>query len=193
MKQEEKKEIDFEGAGQWSDHYDLSIKSESTRAKVVLSACYLDELLGKLIKILLRPNEEKSDPLFDGAQAPLSTFSARIEMAYRMGAISEKNKKSLNYIRKIRNKFAHKIADCGFDDSQIQNWNKELHLLNDVAEEKRRAAFSDGLIGDFEKSVSFLIFWLKHLIEQVPSECPHCGSEMEHRSKIKHAKPDGHS
>ena len=190
MEQKEKREINFEEAGKWSDHYDLSIQSESTRAKVILSACYLDELLRKLIKILLRSNKGKSDPLFDGAQAPLSTFSARIEIAYRMGAISVENKNSLNYIRKIRNKFAHKIADCDFDDPQIQSWNKELHLLNDVAKEKRRADFSEGAIGDFEKSVSFLIFWLKSLIQQIPSKCPHCGSEMEYREKIKHAKPN---
>ncbi|MCK4843168.1 MAG: hypothetical protein KAT04_15000 [Methylococcales bacterium] len=180
----------FDIPGEWSDHFDATIKSESTRAKVILSACYLDELLGQLLKIALKPCDNKSDPLFEGAQAPLSTFSARIELAHRMGAIPEETQKSLNYIRKIRNKFAHKITECDFNDSQIQNWNKELHSLNDVAEEKRRAGFSEGLIGDFEKSVSWLVFYLKTLIQQVPSECPNCGTEMEHRSKIKNATPE---
>lgn len=129
-----KSEDQFDIPGQWSDHFDASIKQESTRAKVVLSACYLDELIGQLLEIILKPCDKKSDPLFDGAQAPLSTFSARIELAFRMGAVSEDTQKSLNYIRKIRNKFAHQITECDFNDPQIQNWNNELHKLNDVAE-----------------------------------------------------------
>ena len=185
--------VTFEIPIQWADHFDESIKEESIRAKVILSACYLDELLHQLLEIILIPCENKSDPLFDGAQAPLSTFSARIELAYRMGAITEDVQKSLNYIRKIRNKFAHQLTECDFNDPQIQNWNKELHILNDVAEEERREKFSAGAIGDFEKSVSWLVFFIKHLIQKVPTECPSCGSEMEHRKNIKAATPDAHS
>jgi hypothetical protein len=99
----------------------------------------------------------------------------------------------LQLIRKIRNKFAHSLTECDFNDSKIKNWNKELHILNDHATKERRDTFSKGQVGDFEKSVSWLIFWLRHVTQQIPTECPNCGSEMEHRSKIKGAKPGEHT
>ena len=180
-------------AGEWSDHFEKSIKSESTRAKVILSACYLDELLNQLLEILLTPNEEKNDPLFHGPQAPLSTFSAKIELANRMGTISKETKNSLHLIRKIRNKFAHSLTNCDFNDNQIKEWNAELNRLNDHATPERRLTFSKGAIGDFEKSVSWLVYWIRHITQQIPTECPNCGSEMERRSKIKKAKPGEHN
>ncbi len=189
---ERKKEIE-DLAGEWSDHFDKSISAESTRAKVILSVCYLDELLNQLLEIILNPNDEKSDPLFDGPQAPLSTFSAKIELSARLGAITDDTKKSLHLIRKIRNEFAHSLTECDFNDSKINSWNKELHILNDHATKKRRATFAEGPVGDFEKSVSWLVFWLRHITQQISIECPACGSEMEYRSKIKEAKPGEHT
>jgi len=179
-------------AGEWSDHFEESIRTESTWAKVVLSACYLDELLYQLLGILLKPNEEKSDPLFDGPQAPLSSFNAKIDLAARMGVIDRKTWESLHLVRRIRNKFAHALDRCDFNDPQIEAWNKKLHELNDCATERRRAMFSDRPIGDFEKSVSWLVYWIKYTIQDIPTLCPSCGSEMEHRAKIKAARPGGH-
>ena len=179
--------------GEWSDHFDKSIQEESTRAKVVLSACYLDELLNQLLQLLLKPLNSKNDPLFDGPQAPLSSFSAKIDLAARVGVISEDTKRSLHLVRKIRNRFAHSLNACDFDDTKTQAWNSELHELNDHATEDRRATFSEGVVGDYEKSVSWLIYWLKHIAQQIPTGCPHCGSEMEYRANIKGLKPNEHS
>ena len=80
----EQSSIDDDRSWQWSNHFQESIKLESTRAKVVLSVCYLDELLRKLLAINLAPATNKEDPLFDGARAPLGTFSAKIDIAHRM-------------------------------------------------------------------------------------------------------------
>ena len=176
-------------AGLWSDHFDQSIQAESTRAKAVLAACYLDELLHQLIALLLKPHEGQSDPLMEGPQAPLHSFSAKIEFAFRMGAIPAETAKSLHLVRKIRNEFSHNLDGCKFDDAGIRDWNCELHRLNDFATPARRATFSPGPEGDFEKSVSWLIYWIKHLIQKIPTSCPNCGSEMEHRSKIKASLP----
>ena len=184
------KQIDAELAGQWSDHFDASIKAESERARVILSACYLEELLFQLLAIALKPCPHKQDPLFHGATAPLGTFSAKIEMAARMCLIPEDTEKSLQFVRKIRNRFAHDLAGCNFSDPQILDWNREMHLLNNHATPERRATFSDGSVGDFEKSVSWLIFWIKYLTQGIPSECPCCGSEMEHREKLKLQLPE---
>ena len=172
-------------AGLWSDHFDASIRTESTRAKVVLAACYIDELLYQLLALALRPVDTVKDPLLDGPQAPLGTFSAKIDLAFRLGLIVQKVQKRIHLVRKIRNEFAHNLDGCTFDSPTINNWNLELHRLNDVATVERRASFSHGPVGDFEKSVSWLVYWLKNVIQKLPTSCPHCGSEMEHRAKIK--------
>ncbi|TRZ52630.1 hypothetical protein D4S03_03135 [bacterium] len=93
----------FSAAADWSDHFDKSIRTESTRAKVVLSVCYPDELLRWLVEMLLKPVAENDDPLLDGLEAPL-----------------------------------------------------------------------------------------KHIVQTIPSACPRYGSEMEHRAKIKAARPGEH-
>lgn len=179
-----------DAAGEWSDHFDLSIRKESVRAKVILAVCYLDELLYQLIQMVLRPTDDDSDNLLDGPQAPLSSYSAKIELVARLGLISDENKKSLHLVRKIRNEFAHRLSKCDFSESKILSWNAELHKLNDVATPERRATFASGAIGDFEKSVSWLIYQLKNIIQRIPTECPNCKSEMEHRAKLKIATPD---
>ncbi len=170
-------------------HYERSMAPESPRAKVVLSACYLEELLGQLLLVLLAPNTDRADPLFDGPTAPLGTFNAKIELAYRLGTISKDTRTSLHIVRKIRNRFAHSITNCTFSDEKIKGWNEQLHALNDVAKPETRAAFPPGPIGDFEKSVSWLVFWIKETMMRIPTECPHCGSEMEHRQRIREALP----
>ena|SRR5438132_1558798 len=184
-------QLEYDIAGKWSDDFDASIKTESTRAKVILSACYLDALLRQLLTMILKPVvSSEDDPLFDGPQAPLSAFNAKIELASRLGAISQNTKKSLHLIRKIRNRFAHRLTSCDFSDPQIAAWNSELHKLNDHATEQRRASFSTGAVGDFEKSVSWLIFWLKSLVQQISTACPSCGLEMEHRVRLRAIGPD---
>jgi DNA-binding MltR family transcriptional regulator len=175
--------------GEWAMHYERSMSSESTRAKVVLSACYLEELLGQLLLVVLAKNTDREDPLFDGPTAPLGNFSAKIEFAYRLAVISKENRTSLHLIRRIRNRFAHSITDCTFSDRKIKSWNEQLHSLNDIASPETRSHFPEGPVGDFEKSVSWLVYWLKHTMMKIPTECPHCGSEMEHRQKLREALP----
>ncbi|PHQ35264.1 hypothetical protein [Rhodopirellula bahusiensis] len=178
-------QTDDDIAGQWSDHFDASIKTESVRARVILSACYLDELLYQLLAVTLKPASKKDDPLFSGGNAPLGTFSSKIELAFRMGLVPSGTKSSLHFVRKIRNRFAHDLTAATFCDPQILSWTRELHALNDIARPERRASFSDGPIGDFEQSVSWLIYWIRNLIQNIPTDCPHCGNEMEHRTSLR--------
>jgi DNA-binding MltR family transcriptional regulator len=176
-------------AAEWTLHFEKSIRRESTRAKVVLSVCYLDELLHQLIRMVLAARTRKDDPLFDGTNAPLGTFSAKIELAYRLGLIGHEVEQSLQYIRKIRNRFAHEISTCTFDDPEVLAWNRELHRLNDRASPETRSRFSPGPIGDFEKSVSWLVYWLKSAVQRLPTGCPRCGTDLPHRIAIRDAKP----
>ena len=59
--------------------------------------------------ILLQEKNTDGD-IFEGGNAILSTFSSKITFAYYLGLISEHERKTLDCIRKIRNKAAHEIS-----------------------------------------------------------------------------------
>jgi DNA-binding MltR family transcriptional regulator len=83
-------------------------KGESDRATVILCAAKMDAMLYLLISKHLRPVTSSNDELLDG-DSPLSTFSSRINLAYRLGLINAHFTKSLHLIRRIRNSFAHEV------------------------------------------------------------------------------------
>lgn len=102
-----------------SEHWNKNVEilfeelehSPSDRSSVIVSAAYVDELLEYLIKCFLTftPNEKEDNELFLG-YGPLSSFSSKILLSYRLGLISDYEYKALQVIRKIRNAFAHDIS-----------------------------------------------------------------------------------
>ena len=180
----------IEQAGKWSDHFEISISRESVRAKVVLSACYLEEVLEQLLQIVLKPSKAPTDALFDGPQAALGSLSAKIEIAFRMGLISDDVYRSLNLIRRIRNEFAHNLAGCDFANPKILKLNRDLYEINRRGMRERRASFASGEVGNFEAVVSLTIFLIRMRIQTIPASCPECGGEMDFRTKIKVKNPE---
>jgi len=84
----------------------VDLCKEGERSAVVLSAARVDIALEDAIKALLRPNPGGTDDLFEGDR-PLSTFSAKISLAYRLSLIGNNLERALQLIRRIRNDFAH--------------------------------------------------------------------------------------
>lgn len=82
---------------------------ESDRAAVILGAAKLDLVLRELLVKKFLPNPSGQDELFD-TDKPISTFSARINVAYRLGLIDKQLANSLHLIRRIRNDFAHEAV-----------------------------------------------------------------------------------
>jgi mannitol operon repressor len=100
---------------------------ESDRAMAVLAAAYMDHLLGNLIiSVMTVEDKEVEDLLFDGPNAPLGSFSSRINMAYCLGLLSRNQRKDLDIIRKVRNQFAHEFIGVSFDTEGIANRCREL-------------------------------------------------------------------
>lgn len=86
-------------------------KSSSERSCVIVAAAYIDELLGYLFRFFLSsPSSEKEDKELFSGYGPLSSFSSKIVLSYRLGLISNYEYKTLQIIRKIRNSFAHDIT-----------------------------------------------------------------------------------
>ena len=94
---------------------------ESDRACVILFAAVMDQYLTKMLKSKFVQIPGNNDPLFDGTNAPIETFGAKISIAYRLGLISKKLHDSLNTVRKIRNEFAHNISHCNFKNQSIKD------------------------------------------------------------------------
>ena len=83
---------------------------ESDRAAVVLGAAKMEALLGVLLSKFLLPNTGSNDELLEG-DSPLATFSSRIKACHRLGLIDSQFASLLHTFRKLRNTFAHEVAE----------------------------------------------------------------------------------
>lgn len=93
----------------WMQAVQCELQEKSMRSTIIICAATLDTQLEKLIKNILLQEKNTDDDIFEGGNAPLSTFSSKIILAYYLGLISEHERKTLDCIRKIRNKAAHEI------------------------------------------------------------------------------------
>ena len=158
--------------------YDLlnsQFQNESDRACVILAAAMLDNALETLLKGRLAPSASGTDALFDGVNAPFSTFSARIDGCHRLALIDASFARGLHLVRRIRNDFAHNISGCDFADSAVLSRLVELRSAVDFAAvpQELRGTCPPGDRGDFQLIVS-LMQWLLHtlVVEVRPVEGP---------------------
>lgn len=112
------------------------LESESDRAAIIIGAALLDEALLARLKARLAPSPERGDDeLLEGHNAPCSHFSARIDLAFRVGAISSYARAALHLVRKIRNEAAHVSDRRTMDTPQIRDRLRELgRLTQDILE-----------------------------------------------------------
>lgn len=149
------------GPEHWDEVLSREFDRESDRASVILAAALLDSALETLLKTRLVPSATANDTLLDGAYAPISSFSARIDLAYRIGLISAKLSRDLHLIRKIRNNFAHNVSGASFEDSAVRNRVQELRrstVYFDSRPDIIENSFPEGPKGDFQASVSWMQF-----------------------------------
>lgn len=102
------------------------LRQESERGQVLISASVLDDLLVKALQAFLIEGHS-AEKLLNAFNAPLGTFSARIEATHAMGIISDEERHDATVIRKIRNEFAHTLA-ISFADQRIKDLCASLHF-----------------------------------------------------------------
>ena len=56
----------------------------------------------------------------------MGTFSAKINIAFRLGLIDKELKRCPHIFRKIRNSFSHKVYGCSLAEQPYSNWFKEV-------------------------------------------------------------------
>jgi hypothetical protein len=85
------------------------MSGESDRAVAIVGAAWVEEALSDAVRPFLHAHDKSQERLFSG-NAPLSTFSAKIDLARLLGIITDQIWSDLHSIRDIRNTFAHHIA-----------------------------------------------------------------------------------
>lgn len=131
----------LEKQGEQFQEFRMALSTESDRGCALFAAAYLDVSLGDLLRCCLVFKKKMDDELFKG-QSPLSTFSARIKMAYYIGLLSQSERADLEIIRGIRNEFAHHPEYLDFEVQSIRDrcGNLTNHWHQD--DERARAKFT---------------------------------------------------
>jgi len=128
-------------SSQWTlDFLFTEFQKESDRAAVILAASLIDDSLTQLLKSYFVPNPATRDELFDGPTSPLSNFSAKITLAFRLGLISAKLCRDLHIIRAIRNDFAHNIYGSSFEDGSVKSRIQALRASAIFAQRRKPGA-----------------------------------------------------
>ncbi len=139
-------------------------KKESDRATVILGAAKIDAQLYLLLSKYLKATTSNQDELLDGDN-PLGTFSAKINLAYRLGLIDAHFAKSIHLVRKIRNSFAHEFKSMSLATGSHADRIRELVVhFKDYIEylEYKESEFGKegGLENDFKMILVLMIIRL---------------------------------
>lgn len=105
---------------------EADLASQSDRSLAILGFSFLDSMLRGLLEAWFIDAAKKA-ALFEGT-GPLSTASAKIALAHATGLISDDERRDLDLLRKIRNKFAHEHAQGSFNTDPVRSQTLELQL-----------------------------------------------------------------
>jgi mannitol operon repressor len=109
------------------------LNAETERGIALVTAAFIDNLLGRLLAAFLIKNEG-TEMLLSGFNAPLGTLASKIAACYALGLIDDQERRECVILRKIRNEFAHKVK-ASFLDVKIKDLSSQLpiaeHLKKD--------------------------------------------------------------
>ena len=111
-----------EDVEKWAKVFFRTIKSESDRGCVLVSAAFLDEALELLIRSKMKSDaktvKQSVDPLLTGI-GPLKSFWARTELCRALNLVADWEYEDLTQIRSIRKLFAHSYESADFNDPRV--------------------------------------------------------------------------
>jgi hypothetical protein len=100
-------------------------QGETDRGAALVGGALIDSRLKRILSSHFLDNKT-SKQLLEGANAPLGLLSSRLGLCYSLGMITELEYRECNYIRKIRNEFAHQEHGLKFTDSPVRDFAKNL-------------------------------------------------------------------
>jgi mannitol operon repressor len=93
-------------------------QNETDRGAALVGAAMIDDRLEETLRAFMVSNKA-ADSLFDGGNAPLGTFSSRIDAAFGLGLVDAHEHRECHVIRRVRNEFAHRKHGVTFADEKI--------------------------------------------------------------------------
>jgi hypothetical protein len=101
-------------------HHVNELLGENDRAAAILGGTLLDVNVEAVLKRHMGSmSAEDEENLFSG-NGPLATFSARIRIASAFGLINADQRSNLDYVRELRNAFAHSFRPMRFADPEVR-------------------------------------------------------------------------
>jgi hypothetical protein len=155
----------------WFSLLNKEFDGTSDRSCVIVAAAIIDHLLTESIRSILVPCSSAQDPLLDGGNAPLGTFSSRIDIAHRLSILGAQGARDIHIIRRMRNDQAHSVEGRTFEDPGMRDQVAHLVKSFDIV---RRAPFLlkapyDSVRGNFIIVVLMIVVYLDELRTTVPS------------------------
>ena len=105
--------------------------NESDRGCVLVGAALVERRLDDIFEHVFQRNKASKaiqKALFD-SNGPLSTFSAKIKLAYALGFIRKQTFEDLEAVRRIRNDFAHSADDVDFIGHDASGCIEQMHCV----------------------------------------------------------------
>jgi hypothetical protein len=92
----------------------------SDRVAAILGGAIIEDALRVALLARFRPDKKDHEGLFDGDKnAPLSTFAARISVAFALRVFGPNTLGDLQCIKAVRNAFAHSLMTLDFATPEI--------------------------------------------------------------------------
>lgn len=104
---------------------------DTDRSRAIIAAELLSAALEELLKKYFVGSGRNVKDLLQARYAPISTFSARTELANILGLITDDIASDLRTLRKIRNRFAHDL-EISFDEASNKDRVGSLNVLRNV-------------------------------------------------------------
>ncbi|WP_426436038.1 transcriptional regulator [Bradyrhizobium genosp. P] len=95
------------------------LNGETDRGVALVATSFLDKLLTDALAAFMLRNES-NDKLLSGFNAPFGTLSTRITGCHALGLITDAEAKQCDTLRKVRNKFAHRV-EVAFKTDRVRD------------------------------------------------------------------------
>lgn len=101
------------------------LKAETDRGLPLVGTALIDEKLKETLEAFFIEGKS-SNKLINEGNAPLGTFSSRLEACNALGLIDQYEYSEINLLRKVRNEFAHAKHGISFQSDRIKGFCSTL-------------------------------------------------------------------
>lgn len=128
-------------------HFMEQLRKESDRGLALIGAAFIDKKLAETLQAFFC--KDAGDFLY-GKNAPLGTFSSRIEACHALALIEDIERNDCDYIRRVRNEFAHDVMAASFEEGRIKdlcgNFKSDVPLPETATSSKARFKFQNAAL-----------------------------------------------